>query len=215
MEPETFSSFLRDAVLLDWERQRDRQAPVASALSEGSTVRVVTDAGTDIRFDITDMEAVNDYGQVNLPGGEVYTAPVVDSVDGTVRFDLPVSIDGRELTGIRATFEDGDLVDLAADAHEPFLRRLLDIDAGASRLGEFGIGMNAQLDRVTRNMALDEKMMGTVHFAFGTAYETCVGEENVRNESAIHVDLLVDMRKGSRLEVDGAVVQRDGNFQLD
>jgi aminopeptidase len=89
---------------------------------------------------------------------------------------------------------------------------LLDIDNGADRIGEFGIGMNPDLDCVTRNMALDEKMHGTVHFALGSAYEVCVGPENERNRSLLHMDMLVDLRKKGRLMVDGETILQDGEF---
>jgi aminopeptidase len=161
---------------------------------------------------IAGNETLNDHGEHNLPGGEVFTAPVRDSVEGTVHFDMPVYRNGREIRGARLVFEDGRVVDHAADRNEEVLTGILDTDEGARYLGELGIGMNRSIDRFTYNMLFDEKMGDTVHMAVGNAYPETVGDDNERNESAEHVDMIVDMSESSAIEVDGEVVQRDGTF---
>ena len=151
----------------------------------------------------------------NLPGGEVFTAPVPDSVEGEVLFDMPLMAQGREVTEVRLVFEDGEVTEHSADRNEDLLTEVLHTDDGARRLGELGIGMNRDIDRFTYNMLFDEKMGDTVHMAIGRAYEETVGEDRQANESAVHLDMIVDMSEESVIEVDGEVVQRDGTFRFE
>jgi aminopeptidase len=147
-----------------------------------------------------------------LPGGEVFTSPVVDSVEGSVYFDVPLYRQGRKIEDVRLTFEDGEVVDHSAESGEDLLTEILNTDDGARRIGEFGVGMNRAIDQVTYNMLFDEKMGDTIHLAVGSAYKDTVGEGNERNESAEHVDMIVDMSEDSRIELDGDIVQQDGTF---
>ena len=215
MGTEEFGEYVAEATIQDWEAQYEYQEQLATRLTNGDEVRLVTGSETDIEFSISDNAAVNDDGtKVNLPGGEVYTAPVLDSIDGTVTFDIPRWIDGRKISRMTVEFEDGEIVDYTSAENDTYLDRLVSIDSGAARLGEFGVGMNRHLDRPTGDMALDEKMHGTVHFALGNAYEACVGGANERNESAIHVDMLVDMREDARMAVDGETILSNGEFRF-
>jgi aminopeptidase len=132
-----------------------------------------------------------------------------------VLFDLPLYHQGREITEARLVFEDGEIVEHAAEKNEDLLTEVLNTDSGASRLGELGIGMNRDIDQFTYNMLFDEKMGDTVHMAVGRAYDDCVGEGREANESAVHVDMIVDMSEDSFIEVDGEVVQRDGTFRFE
>ncbi|MFW5964962.1 MAG: aminopeptidase, partial [Natronomonas sp.] len=148
----------------------------------------------------------------NLPSGEVFTAPVVDSVEGEVRFDVPLYHEGREVLDAHLRFEDGEVVDHAAAKNEAVIAEVLDTDPGARRLGELGIGMNRDIDRFTDNILFDEKMGDTVHMAVGRAYDSNLPDGEVGNESAVHVDMITDVSSASRLEVDGEVIQEDGTF---
>jgi aminopeptidase len=143
-----------------------------------------------------------------MPDGEFFTGPIEDSVEGEVSFHLPAVIAGREVSGVRLVFEAGKVVDASADRGEEFLIKLLDTDDGARRLGELGIGTNYGIDRGTREILLDEKIGGTVHMAVGRSYP----ESGGTNESAVHTDLVCDLRKGGRIEVDGEDLQVDGKF---
>ncbi len=143
-----------------------------------------------------------------MPDGEFFTGPVEDSVEGDVSFHLPAVIGGREVSGVHLKFEGGRVVDAGADRGEEFLIALLDTDEGARTLGELGIGTNYGIDRGTREVLLDEKIGGTIHMAVGQAYP----ESGGTNESAVHTDLVCDLRLGGKLEVDGVVMQEDGNF---
>ena len=147
-------------------------------------------------------------GEHNMPDGEFFTGPVEDSVEGEVTFHLPAVIGGREVSGVRLRFEAGKVVDAGAERGEEFLIKLLDTDDGARRLGELGIGTNYAIDRGTREVLLDEKIGGTVHMAVGASYP----ESGGTNESAVHTDLVCDLRLGGKLEVDGEVMQEDGKF---
>ncbi|WP_136600742.1 aminopeptidase [Salinigranum halophilum] len=212
MSTEAYENFVWDAVSLDWDAQREHQAEMVDILDGADEVRVKSGAETDVTMSIAGNTTLNDYGEKNLPGGEVFTAPVRDSVEGEVHFDMPLYRQGREIEGVRVRFEDGRVDSYSAERNEEVLDGVFDTDEGARYLGELGIGMNRSIDQFTYNMLFDEKMGDTVHMAVGAAYEECVGEENEANESAEHVDMIVDMSEESVIEVDGEVVQRDGTF---
>ncbi|HMB49081.1 MAG TPA: aminopeptidase, partial [Natronoarchaeum rubrum] len=215
MSTEAYEDFVWDAVNKDWDAVRDHQSQMVEILDPADEVRIVSGETTDVTMSVAGNPTLNDYGEKNLPGGEVFTAPVPDSVEGEVLFDKPVYQQGREVLDARLVFEDGEVVEHSASKNEDVLTEILNTDDGARRLGELGIGMNRDIDRFTYNMLFDEKMGDTVHMAVGRAYEATVGEGNEQNESAVHVDMIVDMSEDSRIEVDGEVVQRDGTFRFE
>ncbi len=210
MASEEYREFVYEATLRDWQEVHDSQEELREQLDEASTVRVVGD-DTDVSMDVDGMHAVNSSGKNNLPSGEVFTAPVPDSVEGQVLFDKPLIHQGREMEGVYLEFEDGVVVESRAERNEEALDDLLDTDEGARRLGELGIGTNRDIDRFTYNMLFDEKMGETVHMALGRAYDDNVGEGREGNDSAVHVDMIKDVSDG-RIEFDGEVVQEDGEF---
>ncbi|WP_255151755.1 aminopeptidase [Halorarius halobius] len=212
MSTEAYENFVWDAVNKDWDAVREHQQQMVEILDPADEVRIRSGDRTDVRMSVAGNPTLNDYGENNMPGGEVFTAPVVDSVEGEVYFDKPVYQRGHEITGAHLTFEEGEAVDWSAEKNEDVLDAILTTDDGARRLGELGIGMNRDIDRFTYNMLFDEKMGDTVHMAVGRAYGATVGEENERNDSAVHVDMIVDMSEDSVIEVDGEVVQRNGTF---
>jgi len=175
---------------------------------EGHEEVHVTAPGTDITLGIASRKFIPCDGEHNMPDGEFFTGPVEDSVQGEVSFHLPAVIGGREVSGVRLRFDSGKVVDASAERGEEFLVELLDTDEGARRLGELGIGTNYAIDRGTREVLLDEKIGGTVHMAVGASYP----ESGGTNESAVHTDLVCDLRLGGRIEVDGEVMQEDGKF---
>jgi len=212
MSTEAYEDFVWDAISLDWDAQREFQAQLADRLRDAETVRIRAGDETDLTMRVAGNDALNDHGEANLPGGEVFTAPIRDSVEGTVHFDLPLYRYGREIYGVRLRFEDGRVVSHSAERNEELLTSILDTDEGSRRLGELGIGMNRAIDQFTYNMLFDEKMGDTVHMAVGSAYPETVGDANETNESAEHVDMIVDMSTDAVIELDGEVVQRDGTF---
>ncbi|HWC09401.1 MAG TPA: aminopeptidase [Solirubrobacterales bacterium] len=175
---------------------------------EGHEEVRVTAPGTDIKLGIAGRKFIPCDGKHNMPDGEFFTGPVEDSVEGEVSFHLPAVIGGREVSGVKLRFESGKVVDATAERGEEYLLKLLDTDAGARTLGELGIGTNFGIDRGTREVLLDEKIGGTVHMAVGASYP----ESGGTNESAVHTDLVCDLRLGGKLEVDGVVMQEDGRF---
>jgi aminopeptidase len=196
-----------DDPLTAWKRASAETERLAEWIEGHEEVRVVA-PGTDIVLGIAGRKFIPCDGRHNMPDGEFFTGPVEDSVEGEVSFHLPATIGGREVAGVRLRFEAGKVVDASAERGEEFLIGLLDTDAGARRLGELGIGTNYAIDRGTREVLLDEKLGGTVHMAVGKSYPESGGV----NESAVHTDMVCDLRLGGRLEVDGTVMQEDGKF---
>lgn len=193
--------------LTAWERTSAETKRLAEWIDGREEVRV-TAPGTDIRLGIAGRKFIPCDGRHNMPDGEFFTGPIEDSVEGEVTFHLPALVGGREVSGVRLRFEAGKVVDASAERGEEFLVELLDTDAGARRLGELGIGTNYAIDRGTREVLLDEKLGGTVHMAVGRSYPESGGV----NESAVHTDLVCDLRQGGKIEVDGEDFQVDGKF---
>jgi len=212
MSTEAYENFVWDAINKDWAAVREHQAQLVDILEPADEVRIVSGGATDVTMSVAGNPAINDYGEKNLPGGEVFTAPVPDSVEGEVLFDKPLYHQGREVEDVSLRFEDGEVVEHSAEKNEDVLTEVLGTDDGAGRLGELGVGMNRDIDRFTYNMLFDEKMGDTVHMAVGRAYGDTVGEGNERNDSAVHVDMIVDMSEDSHIEVDGERIQEDGTF---
>jgi aminopeptidase len=196
-----------DDPLTAWEKASQETHRLAQWI-EGREEVHVSAPGTDIRLGIAGRKFIPCAGEHNMPDGEFFTGPIEDSVEGEVTFHLPAVIGGREVSGVRLRFEAGKVVDASAERGEEFLVKLLDTDEGARRLGELGIGTNYSIDRGTREILLDEKIGGTVHMAVGASYP----ESGGTNDSAVHTDLVCDLRLGGRIEVDGELFQENGKF---
>jgi aminopeptidase len=141
-----------------------------------------------------------------MPSGEVFTGPHERSAQGTIRFDVPSEMRGAEVAGVELTFVDGEVVAARADRGDERLQATLATDPGARYLGELGIGTNAGIDRATGSTLLDEKIAGTIHLALGRSYPETGGT----NASAVHWDLICDLRCGGRVSVDGEALIEDG-----
>jgi aminopeptidase len=192
-----------------WTRASEECHRLAEWIQGREEVRI-TAPGTDLRLGIAERTFIAADGEHNMPDGEFFTGPVEDSADGEVSFHLPATIGGREVSGVRLRFESGKVTDASAERGEEFLISMLDTDGGARRLGEIGIGTNFGIERGTRSILLDEKIGGTVHLALGASYPETGGT----NESAVHTDLVCDLRKGGRLHVDGELFQENGRFAV-
>jgi aminopeptidase len=209
-----FENFYFRACLADdgdplgaWKRASAECHRLADWIEGREEVHVIA-SGTDLRLGISGRHFIACDGEHNMPDGEFFTGPVEDSVEGEVSFHLPSMIAGREVAGVKLRFEAGTVVDATAERGEEFLIQLLDTDEGARRLGELGIGTNYGITRGTRDVLLDEKIGGTVHVAVGASYPESGGV----NESAVHTDMVCDLRQGGRIEVDGELLQEDGRF---
>jgi aminopeptidase len=197
--------FVERALLLDrpdpvfaWRELSQRQAALVGRLAAATDIRIEAE-GTDLRLRVPGRTWINSDGRRNMPSGEVFTGPLEDSAEGTIRFSIPTGPrPGVPVDGVELTFERGEVVQARADHGEQHLRAALATDAGARRLGELGIGTNPGIDRATGSTLLDEKIAGTVHLALGRSYPETGGS----NESALHWDLICDLRAG-RLTVDG------------
>lgn len=198
-----------DDPLAAWDEASRETRRLAELVTGHSEVHL-TGPDTDLRLSVEGRTFIPCFGDRNMPDGEFFTGPVEDGVEGVVSFQLPAMVAGREVSGVRFRFESGKVVDASAERGEEFLIELLDTDEGARRLGELGIGTNYRIDRGTRDVLLDEKIGGTVHLAVGASYP----ESGGKNESAVHTDLVCDLRKGGKVEIDGVLLQENGVFKL-
>ncbi len=162
----------------------------------------------DLELSIAGRSFVNSDGKRNMPSGEIFTGPVEDSVNGWVRFSYPSIVGGRAVSGIELKFVDGKVSEASAEMNEDLLHAQLEADAGARYLGEFAIGTNFGIDRFTGMILYDEKIGGTVHMAIGMGYP----ETGSRNKSAVHWDMICDMREDSEIRVAGELFYRNGEF---
>jgi aminopeptidase len=206
----SFEDFLYGAVLIDWEELRRKMEGIAERFDAASQVRIVGPE-TDLTFSLEGREGKVDALGANMPGGEIFYSPVEDSAEGIISYsEYPACYLGHEVGGVRFRFEGGTIVDASADSDEEFLIGTLDVDEGARRLGEFGIGCNPGIQRHMRNTLFDEKMEGTIHLAIGTGFPQLGG----LNRSSVHWDMVKELRQGGRIELDGKVVQENGAWQL-
>ena len=190
-----------------WERQSDEVRRLAEWIEGKEEVRIEA-AGTDIRLGVTGRHWIPCVGEHNMPDGEFFTGPLEDSAEGEVSFSFPATFGGREVAGVRFRFEAGKIVDASAERGEQFLHEMLDTDDGARRLGELGVGTNYGITTGSKEILLDEKIGGTVHMAIGMSYPETGGT----NDSAVHWDMVCDLRQGGSITVDGTELQRDGKF---
>ncbi len=204
---ETITDLFFNACLLDWSAATKHWQNLADHLNKGSEIRLVA-KNTDLRFSFTGRTWMVGDGQFNMPDGEIFTAPVEDSVNGFISFEFPGVLGGRLVHDMRLEWEQGTLVHASAGKNEDFLKRILETDDGASRIGEFAFGTNDGIDRFCKNIFYDEKINGTVHLALGRAYPVCGGT----NQSSIHWDIIKDTRQEGIVYLDGVKVFENGKF---
>jgi aminopeptidase len=192
-----------------WRGLRDRQQRLIDWLRGKREVHV-TAPGTDFRVSIEGRTWLNDDGGKNFPGGEIFTGPVEDSAEGEVSFTFPAFYGGRQVDGARLVFRAGRVVEASATTNEDYLHHMLDTDDGARRLGEFAFGSNAGIQTFTKNTLFDEKIGGTMHMALGRSYPETGGT----NVSAIHWDMVCDLRQDAEIRVDGELFSKNGQFQI-
>lgn len=210
-----YEDFVFKAGLLDkpdpaaaWQEVHDRQQRVCDALNGAREVRFTTPQGTDLTLGVEGRTWINCDGHENFPDGEVFTGPIEDATRGVICFSFPAVYQGREVEGIRLEFREGRVVDVSARKGEAFLIQMIDQDPGGRILGELAIGTNYSIKRYMRNTLFDEKIGGTFHTALGAAYPETGG----KNQSALHWDLVCDLREGGRIEVDGRLISENGRF---
>ena len=202
-----YEDFLYGATNIDWSAMRKKLETLKDRLEGGSEIRIVG-PDTDLVLQTEGRTWEPADGRKNMPDGEIFTAPIENSVNGHVRYEFPALYQGHQVDGIELRFEDGLIVEATAERGGDFLEQVLDTDPGARRLGEIGIGTNFEIQRHTRNILFDEKMGGTVHLAVGRAYEFTGG----KNQSAVHWDMIKDLRVDGAIYVDGTLLQENGVF---
>lgn len=177
---------------------------------KGKSSVVVKGPNVDLTLSIADRVFINSDGKRNMPSGEIFTGPVETSVNGWIRYTYPAIHSGREVEGIELTFNDGQVVNASATKNEAYLQSVLDTDAGARYLGEFAIGTNNGIQRFTKSILFDEKIGGSIHLAVGSSYPETGG----LNKSAVHWDMICDMRDGGQIFIDDELFYDSGNFLI-
>jgi aminopeptidase len=191
----------------EWRKVAERHDRLIEWMKGRNEVHIEGE-GTDLILEVGGRTFVPANGDHNFPDGEIFTGPQEDKTRGVVSFTYPAIYGGRSVEGIKLHFEKGKIVEAAADRNEDFLVKTLDTDPGARILGELGIGTNYGIPGFTGEILLDEKIGGTIHLAVGASYPETGGV----NESAVHWDMVCDLRRGGRITVDGDVLMEDGKL---
>jgi aminopeptidase len=193
-----------------WKNFSAWQQKIVNWLKGKNKVRVVGPE-TDLTLSIAGRTFINCDGHENMPDGEIFTGPVENSISGHVYFSYPAIQQGREVTGVRLWFENGKVIKAIASKNEDYLNETLDTDEGSRFVGEFAIGTNEGIQRFTRQILFDEKIGGSFHLALGAGYP----ETGSQNQSAIHWDMICDLRHGGEIWVDEVLLYKDGKIVID
>jgi len=216
MSIEEFEEFVFSATCTDsdnpvgeWKKVHNEQQRLVDYL-QGKSHITVKGPDVDLSLLIEGRSFINCDGTLNMPDGEIFTSPVEDSVNGWIRFTYPAIEMGREVQGVELHFEEGKVVKATAEKNEEFLQTMLKTDDGASYVGEFAFGTNKNINRFIKNILFDEKIGGTIHMALGAGFPETGG----KNESAIHWDMICDMRDGGQVFVDDELFYESGEFKV-
>ena len=209
-----YVAFVTSAMFLDrsspsdaWQELGRRQASLVEYMSRVKTLRIES-PGTDVSLSVEGRVWINSDGRRNMPSGEIFSGPVEDSVRGKLQCSFPVCRGGRRIAGIALEIEGGQVVAAHADEENDYLQSMLNLDAGARRFGEIGIGLNTGISRFTGRILFDEKIGGTIHLALGDSYPETGGV----NKSTLHWDLILDTRTDGRVIADGKTVMENGRW---
>tara|TARA_B100001750_G_C15501426_1_gene597435 strand:+ start:218 stop:1333 length:1116 start_codon:yes stop_codon:yes gene_type:complete len=209
MSTETFEDFFFDVCTLDYGKMAQALIPLKERMDSTDHVHL-TGPGTDLNFSIKDIPTVGCSGSRNIPDGECFTAPVRDSVNGVIEFNVPTLYHGVTFTDVSLSFKDGKIIEARSNKTEK-LNEILDTDEGSRYIGEFAISFNPYITTPMLDILFDEKMIGAFHFTPGQAYD----EADNHNRSAVHWDMVMNQTPeygGGTIEFDGEVVRRDGRF---
>ncbi len=207
---EAFADYYYDVCCADYAKMSKAQDGLLALMEATNKVRIVS-PGTDLSFSLKGISCVKCDGQRNIPDGEVYTAPVRDSINGTITYNTPSLYQGIVFTNISFTFENGKIVKATCDGHDKKLNEILDTDEGARYVGEFAIGVNPFILHPMKDTLFDEKIAGSFHFTPGQCYD----EAPNGNQSSIHWDLVLIQRDdygGGEIYFDDKLIRKDGIF---
>ena len=210
MSLEEFEDFVFGATNIDWKKGRKIETKVKKILDSGKQVRIVGKE-TDITFSIKGMKSIKSEGKRNVPDGEVYTCPIPKTVNGHIFYDYPAIYGGKEVTNVRLWFKNGKVVKATADNNQDYLKEMITMDKGASYLGELGIGTNPGIHKFIKSILFDEKIEYSIHLALGNSFPEC-GKGG--NESALHWDMIKDLKKGGAIYIDGKCIQKNGKWLI-
>ena len=209
-----FEDFVFKAVFADksdpvgaWKKLAKMQDALIKNLRGADEVRIVS-SDTDLTLSVKGRTFVNSCGKHNMPSGEIFTGPVENSANGWISFSYPVCYGGREVDGVRLRFKDGKMIKAEARKNEAFLKSMLGMDRGARYLGEFAFATNRGIQKFTKSILFDEKIGGTIHLALGRSYPETGG----KNKSALHWDMIKDLRKEGEIYVNGKLFMKKGRF---
>ena len=209
VDEQTITDMFFDACLQDWPALTTKWQKWADILGQGRHVRVVG-RDTDLSFSVAGRSWEVFDGKLNMPDGEIATSPVETTVDGQIYFEFPGVMGGRLVDDIRLRWENGKLVEALSSSNQDFLQAVVGSDPGASLIGEFAFGTNPKVKHFCRDILLDEKIGGTVHIALGRAYSSTGGT----NQSAIHWDIVKDLRVQGQVYLDGRLIFENGSMLL-
>lgn len=207
MSLDEYEDYLFSACCIDWKAESRKQDKLKKLVDRTRNVRIIA-PDTDLAFSIEGLPGIKCDGRYNMPDGEVFTAPVRDSVQGHITYNCPSIYQGKEYNGIRLDFKNGRIMEAAAAAGmSAALKKILDTDEGARYIGEFAIGVNPGIRQPMRNILFDEKIFGSIHFTPGQAYDEC----DNGNRSAVHWDLVRILADGE-IWFDDVLIQKNGRF---
>lgn len=209
MSEEAFEDWYFEVCTMDYAKMSRAMDPLVELMARSDRVRIVG-PGTDLSFSIKGLPPIKCDGHLNIPDGEVYTAPVRDSVNGVISYNAPAEHENFVYEGIRFEFKDGKIVEARSNDNAR-INRVLDVDEGARYVGEFALGLNPHINRVMKESLFDEKIAGSLHFTPGNSYDDCFNG----NRSSLHWDLVLVQTEawgGGELWFDGVLVRRNGRF---
>jgi len=204
----SYKNFVFDACLQDWKKLGKQMDKILKQFKKNSKVHLIG-KGVDLTMKVHGHKAVADKAEENMPGGEIFMAPVRTSLNGFIEFEYPSTRDGKEVKDIKLIFKNGKVIKATASKNQDFLKKMLSTDKNASYVGELGIGFNPKIITYHNQLLFDEKISGTIHLALGMAYK----ENGGGNDSAIHWDIVKDMKK-AKIIVDGKVIQEKGVWKI-
>ena len=213
MKYDDFYNFSLDVMNVDYKEMNEKIKPLKELMEKTDKVRI-TGPGTDITFSINGMPSIPCCGTANIPDGELYTAPIKNSVNGVITYNTPSPYHGNIFNNIRLEFHDGQIVNCNTSEYNDLLKEIFNTDEGARYIGEFSLGFNPMITKPMGDILYDEKIMGSLHFTPGRCYEDC----DNGNISSIHWDLVLIQTEefgGGEIYFDDVLIRKDGKFVLD